>query len=127
MCPTLVATKIPPHVGLQPVGKVGTEVYLSICLMVSYMVSLRQAGYSMTKLEKLRKRIEEGPKHVRFESLDRLLRAYGFEVRQPGGGGSHYFYSRGLMCLSIPRRRPFVREHYVKEVLSLLRQLEEQE
>jgi len=48
-------------------------------------------------------------------------------VRQPGGGGSHYFYSRGLMCLSIPRRRPFVREHYVKEVLSLLRQLEEQE
>jgi len=48
-------------------------------------------------------------------------------MRQPWGGGSHYFYSRGLMRLSIPRRRPFVREHYVKEVLSLLRQLEEQE
>ena len=81
----------------------------------------------MTKLEKLRKRIEQRPKHVRFEELDKLLSAYGFGVRQPRRGGSHYFFSRGLMYISIPRHRGFVREHYVKEALDLLRQVEEEE
>ena len=60
----------------------------------------------MTQREKLRRRIERNPKAVRFEDLDRLLLAYGFQVRQPGGGSSHYFYKRGRVTISVPRRRP---------------------
>ena len=59
----------------------------------------------MTKPDKLRKRIEQEPKNVRFEDLDRLLLAYGLEVRQAGHGGSHHFYSKGRVTITVPRRR----------------------
>ena len=80
----------------------------------------------MTKLEKLRQRIEEGPAHVRFEDLDRLLQACGFEVRQPGRGGSHYFYRKGCVTVTVPRRRPHVPPIYVRLVLEAIDQAEEE-
>ena len=78
----------------------------------------------MTRLEKLRQRIARNPKHVRFADLDRLLRGYGFQVRQPGKGSSHYIYTRGWWRITVPRKRPFVREHYVRDALKLLEEIE---
>ena len=80
----------------------------------------------MSKLEKLRKQIEQGPKHVRFEDLDKLLRAYGFEVRRPGRGGSHYYYSKRRVKVSVPRRRPHVLPIYVRLALKAIDQAEEE-
>ena len=80
----------------------------------------------MTRREKLRQRVEQAPKQVRFEDLDRLLRAYGFEVRPPRGGGSHYFYTRGRYQISVPYRRPHVLVAYVRRVLKLIDQAEEE-
>ena len=80
----------------------------------------------MTKLEKLRKRIEEGPKQVRFESLDRLLRAYGFEVRHPRRGGSHHYYSKGRIRISVPKRQPHVLPVYVRLALKAIDQAKEE-
>jgi hypothetical protein len=94
--------------------------------MVSYVVSFCLQGGSVTKLEKLRQRIEEGPAHVRFEDLDRLLQVYGFEVRQPGRGGSHYYYSKGRVKVTIPRRRPHVPPVYARLVLEVIDQAEEE-
>jgi len=81
----------------------------------------------MSKIEKLRKQIEEGPKHVRFEDLDRLLQACEFEVRQSGHGSSHYFYSKGRVKLSIPRRRPHLLPIYVRLALEAIDLAEQQE
>jgi hypothetical protein len=74
----------------------------------------------VTRVEKLRRRIEQNPKAVRFEELDKLLQASGFQVRQPHGGSSHYFYKRGRVTISIPRRRPHLLSVYVKRALAAI-------
>ncbi len=61
---------------------------------------------------KRRRRIEQHPKTVRFEDLDRLLQDYGFAKRP--GKGSHHFYWRGEQRLVVPYRRPHVLPIYVK-------------
>jgi hypothetical protein len=81
----------------------------------------------MTQRDKLRRRIEQNLKAVRFEDLDQLLQASGFQVRQPHGGSSHYFYKRGRVTISIPRRRPHLLPAYVKQALSAIDRAEEEE
>lgn len=78
----------------------------------------------MAKREKRLQKIRNNPNHVRFEELDRLLRAFGFERRQPRGGSSHYFYICAEHRISVPMKRPFVRAVYVKEVLKILDEIE---
>ena len=82
--------------------------------------------FSMTQREKLRRRIEQNPNAVRFEDLDRLVQAYGFQVRQPRGGSSHHFYKRGRATISIPRRRPHLLPIYVRQALAAIDRAEEE-
>lgn len=77
-------------------------------------------GDMMSKILKLYHTIKNNPKAVSFEDIDKLLRWAGFEVRQPAGGPSHFFYKRGDKCISVPYKRPYVREHYVKRALELI-------
>lgn len=80
----------------------------------------------MSKSDKLLQRIRNNPRQVSFEDLDKLLRDLGFERRQPRGGSSHYTYFRvGMPPLTVPYRRPHVKETYVKSVLELLDALDE--
>jgi hypothetical protein len=72
----------------------------------------------MTQPDKLRRRIEQNPKAVRFEDLDRLLAAYGFAKRP--GKGSHHFYWRGEQRLVVPYRWPHVLPVYVKLALEAI-------
>lgn len=74
----------------------------------------------MTKREKRIKRLFQNPKTVPFKELDRVLKDSGFTLRQPGSGSSHYVYTRDKIQMSVPFRRPFVKEVYVKRVLELL-------
>jgi hypothetical protein len=76
------------------------------------------------RTQKLRARIEQNPKHIRFEDLDKLLHGYGFIVRQPRGGSSHYVYKRDQWLLTVPYRRPHIREHYVKEAPAYIEEIE---
>ena len=76
------------------------------------------------RIQKLRAKIEQNPRHVRLEDLDRLLRRYGFEVRQPRKGSSHYVYKRDQWLLTVPYRRPHLGEHYVKEALAYIEEIE---
>ncbi len=78
----------------------------------------------MTKREKRLAKMRSNPKNVRFDDLDRVLRDYGFERRQPGGGSSHHFYFLGDNRLTIPMKRPFVKTVYVKRVLSMLEEID---
>lgn len=76
----------------------------------------------MSKAEKLIEKIRNNPKAVSFEDLDKLLRQCGFIRRQPGGGSSHMYYTRGSITLSVPYRRPHLKEVYVKQALSYIEQ-----
>lgn len=78
----------------------------------------------MTKRQKRLERIRQNPKAVRFEDLDQLLIDFGFIRRQPRGGSSHYIYVRKEVRLTIPMNRPHLREVYVKNVLKLLDEIE---
>lgn len=48
----------------------------------------------MSRDDKIIRKMRQSPRNVRFEELDGLLRRRGFEVVQPGRGGSHYTYRR---------------------------------
>lgn len=74
----------------------------------------------MTKREKRVRKLFQNPKTVPFKELNRVLKDAGFSSRQPGSGSSHYIYTKGNIQISVPFRRPFVKEVYVKRVLELI-------
>lgn len=74
----------------------------------------------MTKREKRVRKLFQNPKTVSFKELVQVLRASGFEERQPGSGSSHHIYTKGEVQISIPYKRPFVKEVYIKRVLEFL-------
>ena len=73
----------------------------------------------MTKRQKRIKKLFQNPKTVTFHELDRVLRDAGFEMRQPSSESSHYIYTKEAIQISVPFKRPYVREVYVKRVLEL--------
>lgn len=79
----------------------------------------------MTKLDKLYSQIVNNPKDVNFDDIDKLLKRYGFERRQPRGGSSHYsYYHPDLQdVVTIPRSRP-IKAIYVKKALDAIRKIE---
>lgn len=69
-------------------------------------------------MDKLIQKIKQNPAHVRFQDLEKLLIKCGYTMRQSGGGSSHYIFTKaGKKPLCIPKKKPFVREHYVKDAL----------
>lgn len=74
----------------------------------------------MTKREKRVRKLFQNPKTVPFKELGKVLKDSGFALRQPGSGSSHYIYTKGNIQISVPFRRPFVKEIYVKRVLELI-------
>ncbi|MBI2329874.1 toxin HicA [Candidatus Daviesbacteria bacterium] len=80
----------------------------------------------MTKRDKRVKKLFQNPKTVPFKELDKVLQDLGFSQRQPRSGSSHYVYTKGNIQMSVPFRRPFVKEVYVKRVLELLGEEDEE-
>ncbi|AGL00103.1 YcfA-like protein [Desulfoscipio gibsoniae DSM 7213] len=80
----------------------------------------------MTQLDKLYTQIVNNPKDVKSQDLDKLLRRFGFDCRQPRKGSSHFtYYHRKLPdILSIPKERP-IKAVYVKKAITLIKKLEE--
>lgn len=74
----------------------------------------------MTKRQKRVKKLFQNPKTVPFKELDRVLKDFGFGARQPKSGSSHFVYSKQEIQISVPFRRPYVKEIYVKRVLELI-------
>lgn len=74
----------------------------------------------MAKREKRLRKLFQNPKTVSFKELDLVLKSFKFEVRQPKSGSSHYVYTKENIQLSVPFKRPYVKEVYVKRVLELI-------
>jgi hypothetical protein len=79
----------------------------------------------MTKKDKLLAKIRQNPKHVRFDDLEKILLALGFDRRQPGS--SHVTFTLGKHIITIPLKKPFVKPHYVHLVIDFLDSLAELE
>ena len=74
----------------------------------------------MSKRQKRLNKLFQNPKTVSFSELSRVLSDLGFEMRQPSSGSSHYIYTKGMVQISIPYKRPYVKEVYIKRVLELI-------
>jgi hypothetical protein len=81
----------------------------------------------MTKKAKLLQKIKNNPQVVSFNDLDGLLNSYGFTCRTPRSGSSHHIYTSGRHQISVPYRRPYVKEVYVRHVLEILAQIDEEQ
>lgn len=70
----------------------------------------------MTQLDKLLQRIRSLDVNLRFEDLQKVLELYGYTMRSPKGGSSHYtFIKYGFQPITIPKHKP-VKIIYVKAV-----------
>jgi len=81
----------------------------------------------MSKKEKLVQKIRNNPKAVSFDDLDSVLVWYGFVKRSSRSGTSHVYYTLGIHQISVPYRRPYVKEVYVRQVLEILDQIDEEQ
>ena len=59
----------------------------------------------MSKWDKLLTRICALSKDLRFDELRKVLESYGYEMRAPKNGNSHYtFRKKGCMPITIPKQ-----------------------
>ena len=70
----------------------------------------------MSSWEKLLSRILTLSNDLRYEELKRVLEEYGYTVKQPKSGGSHYTFRKpGCMPITIPKHEP-IKKVYVEMV-----------
>ena len=70
----------------------------------------------MSKWDKLLTRIYALSKDLRFDELRRVLESYGYEMKAPGSGSSHYtFRKSGCQPITIPKHEP-IKKVYVEMV-----------
>lgn len=74
----------------------------------------------MSKLKKLYEKIKNNPKAVRFDELDKVLGAAGFDKRKPRSGSSHHIYTKGDKILPIPFKQPHIKQIYVERAIELI-------
>jgi hypothetical protein len=82
---------------------------------------------TVTKKARLLQKIKNNPKVVSFNDLASLLTSYGFTCCMPRSGSSHHIYTLGRFQISVPYRRPTVKEVYVRHVLEILAQIDEEQ
>ncbi len=77
----------------------------------------------MSKKEKLIKCIKNNPTNVKFEDLKKILEDIGYS--STNRGGSHYVFTKdNFTTLCIPYKRP-VKVIYVKQVIKIIEEEEE--
>jgi len=79
----------------------------------------------MTKADKDIVRLRQNPNHVRYEELVTILTRLGFQRKQDST--SHVRFTYGNHILVIPKRKPFLKPVYVKQVLKILDLILEEE
>ena len=74
----------------------------------------------MSSWEKLLNRILTLSKDLRFEELKKVLEEYGYQMRMPHSGSSHYtFRKTGCMPITIPKHEP-IKRVYVEMVKNVV-------
>lgn len=74
----------------------------------------------MSKWEKLLQKICALSKEVRFEELRKVLESYGYEMKLPRGGSSHYTFRKvGCQPIIILKHEP-IKKVYVEMVKQIV-------
>lgn len=74
----------------------------------------------MSSWDKLLSRILSLSKDLRFDELRKVLEEYGYEMKTPRGGSSHYtFRKAGCMPITIPKHEP-IKKVYVEMVKEIV-------
>ena len=74
----------------------------------------------MSKWDKLIEKILTLSKDMRFDELRRVLESYGYEMKAPRGGSSHYTFRKpGAMPITIPKNEP-IKKIYVQLVKEIV-------
>lgn len=74
----------------------------------------------MSKWEKLITKILLLDKDLRFNELKKVLEEYGYDMKSPKGGGSHYtFRKKGSSPITIPKNEP-IKITYVEMVKEIV-------
>ena len=74
----------------------------------------------MSKWDKLIEKILTLSKDMRFDELRRVLESYGYEMKAPRGGSSHYTFRKpGAMPITIPKNEP-IKKIYVQMVKEIV-------
>ena len=59
-------------------------------------------------------------KDLRFDELRKVLESYGYEMKAPKGGSSHYtFRKKGCQPITIPKHEP-IKKVYVEMVKQIV-------
>jgi len=70
----------------------------------------------LSKWDKLLTRICSLSNDVRFDELRKVLESYGYVMKTPGGGSSHYIFRKtGCQPITIPKHVP-IKKVYVEMV-----------
>lgn len=74
----------------------------------------------MSKWDKLLTRVCALPKDLRFDELRKVLEGYGYEMKTPKSGSSHYtFRKSGCQPITIPKHEP-IKKVYVEMVKQIV-------
>ena len=63
--------------------------------------------------------IRNNPVNVKFETIQNILMANGFKETTPGGGSSHYTYSKGPYRVTVVKDKP-VNSIYIKKAIQII-------
>lgn len=78
----------------------------------------------MSKWDKLLQRIKSLSKDLRFEEIKKMLEYYGYEMKTPRGGSSHYtFRKEGHRKITIPKHQ-VIKTVYVELVRDIIEEEE---
>lgn len=74
----------------------------------------------MSKWDKLLQRILSLSNDLRFDELKKVLESYGYEMRQPKGGSSHYTFRKGgYPPITMPKHEP-IKKIYVEMIRNVV-------
>ncbi len=74
----------------------------------------------MSKWDKLLSRLLSLDKNLRFDELRRILESYGYSMKAPSGGSSHYtFRKKGKNPITIPKHEP-IKKIYIEMVRAVV-------
>jgi predicted RNA binding protein YcfA (HicA-like mRNA interferase family) len=79
----------------------------------------------MSKRDKLRRKLRNNPKGVRFTDLETLLHQFGFTLARIKGSHHFFRYQHGgiYVIMVVPVHGNMVKPHYVKDSIELLDEL----
>ena len=65
---------------------------------------------------------------IRFEEIVKVMKEYGYEIKQPKGGSSHYsFVKSGCNRIVIPRHKPIKHKPIKKVYVKMIKKVIEEE